>query len=78
MNRQEINRIIIKEISDYNERYNDLRFHQILANLDTDWEDKIEKHQLIPFFEKYLSDEKTYDELLLQIILFCVFHRLFC
>lgn len=34
MNRQEINRIIIKEISDYNERYNDLRFHQILANLD--------------------------------------------
>ncbi len=43
---------------------------EILANLDTDWEEKITKHQLIPFFERYLSDEKTYDELLLQIILF--------
>lgn len=43
---------------------------EILANLDTDWEDKITKHQLIPFFERHLSDEKTYDELLLQIILF--------
>ena len=35
---------------------------EILANLDTDWEEKITKHQLIPFFERYLSDEKTYDE----------------
>jgi hypothetical protein len=34
MTRQEINRIIIKEISDYNERYSDLRFNQILINLD--------------------------------------------
>ena len=41
-----------------------------LANVDTDWEEKIKKHQLIPFFERYLSDEKNYDELLLQIILF--------
>jgi hypothetical protein len=43
---------------------------EILSNVDTDWNEKIQKHQLIPFFEKYLSDEKTYDELLLQIILF--------
>jgi hypothetical protein len=43
---------------------------EILANVDTDWEEKIKKHQLIPFFERYLSDEKNYDELLLQIILF--------
>ena len=43
---------------------------EILSNIETDWDTKIEKHKLIPFFEKYLSDEKTYDELLYQIILF--------
>jgi hypothetical protein len=34
MNRQEINRIIIKAISDCNEQYSDLRFQQILSILD--------------------------------------------
>jgi hypothetical protein len=43
---------------------------EILSNIETDWDEKLTKHQLIPFFEKYLSDEKTYDELLQQIILF--------
>lgn len=43
---------------------------EILSNVDTDWDEKITKHNLIPFFERYLSDEKTYDELLQQIILF--------
>lgn len=43
---------------------------EILSNVDTDWAEKINKHQLIPFFERYLGEEKTYDDLLLQIILF--------
>lgn len=43
---------------------------EILSNVDTDWEEKLEKHGLISFFEKYLSEEKIYDELLLQIIFF--------
>jgi len=34
MTRQEANRDIIKKISEYNERYPDMRFHQILYNLD--------------------------------------------
>jgi hypothetical protein len=34
------------------------------------WDEKIKKYDLILFFEKFLRDEKTYDELLLQIILF--------
>jgi len=43
---------------------------EILANIETDWIEKIKKHDLIKFFERYLKDEKTYDELLHQIILF--------
>jgi hypothetical protein len=43
---------------------------EILSNIETDWDEKIEKHQLIPFLERFLSDDKTYDELLLPIILF--------
>ncbi len=34
MNRQDINRIIIKAISDCNEQHSDLRFQQILSILD--------------------------------------------
>lgn len=43
---------------------------EILSNIDTDWDEKIQKHSLIPFLEKFLQDDKTYDELLLPIILF--------
>jgi hypothetical protein len=44
---------------------------EILANVECHgWEDKIKRFDLILFFEKFLRDEKTYDELLLQIILF--------
>jgi hypothetical protein len=43
---------------------------EILSNIDTDWDVKIQKHSLIPFLEKFLQDDKTYDELLLPIILF--------
>jgi hypothetical protein len=43
---------------------------EILSNIETDWDEKIQKHQLIPFLEKFLLDEKTYDELLLPVILF--------
>lgn len=43
---------------------------EILSNIETEWHEKIKKHDLIKFFEKYLKDEKTYDELLHQIILF--------
>lgn len=43
---------------------------EILSNIETDWDEKIEKHQLIPFLERFLQDDKTYDELLLPIILF--------
>lgn len=43
---------------------------EILSNIETDWDDKIQKHQLIPFLEKFLLDDKTYDELLLPVILF--------
>jgi hypothetical protein len=43
---------------------------EILSNIETDWDEKIQAHQLIPFLEKFLQDEKTYDELLLPIILF--------
>lgn len=43
---------------------------EILSNVETDWDEKINKHKLIPFFEKYLSEEKTYDEILLHVILF--------
>lgn len=43
---------------------------EILSNIETSWDQKIEKHQLIPLIETFLFDEKTYDELLLPIILF--------
>jgi hypothetical protein len=44
---------------------------EILANVECQgWDEKLKKYELIPFFEKFLRDEKTYDELLLQIILF--------
>jgi len=43
---------------------------EILANVETEWHEKIKQHNLLAFFEKYLKDEKTYDDLLLQIILF--------
>jgi hypothetical protein len=43
---------------------------EILSNIETDWDKKIQKHQLVPFLEKFLIDDKTYDELLLPIILF--------
>jgi hypothetical protein len=32
--RQEFNREILKRISEYNEKYPDMRFHQILHNLN--------------------------------------------
>ena len=34
MNRQELNREIIKKVVEYNEKYPDIRFHQILLNLN--------------------------------------------
>jgi hypothetical protein len=43
---------------------------EILSYVDTNWDEKIAAHSLIPLFEKYLSDEKIHDELLLPIILF--------
>ena len=43
---------------------------EILSNIDTAWEKKIEKHQLVPLIESFLSAEQTYDELLLPILLF--------
>jgi hypothetical protein len=43
---------------------------EILSYIDTNWDEKVSGHSLIPLFEKYLSDEKTHDELLLPIILF--------
>jgi hypothetical protein len=43
---------------------------EILSNIETAWDHKIEKHGLISLIETFLSDEKTYDELLLPIILF--------
>ena len=43
---------------------------EILSNIETDWDEKIQKHQLIPFLEKFLLDDKTYDEILLPVILF--------
>ena len=43
---------------------------EILSNIDTDWDEKIQKHQLVPFLERFLLDDKIYDELLLPIILF--------
>ncbi len=43
---------------------------EILSNVETDWDEKIEKHQLIPFLERFLQDDKTHEELLLPIILF--------
>jgi hypothetical protein len=43
---------------------------EILSYIDTNWDEKVGGHALIPLFEKYLSDEKTHDELLLPIIMF--------
>ncbi len=43
---------------------------EILSNIETSWDQKIERHQLIPLIETFLSDDKTYDELLLPIIMF--------
>jgi hypothetical protein len=43
---------------------------EILSYIDTNWDEKLAGHSLIPLLEKYLMDEKTHDELLLPIILF--------
>jgi hypothetical protein len=45
---------------------------EILSNVDTEWDEKLSEHGLIPWFERMLSEDskQSYDELLLQVILF--------
>ncbi len=43
---------------------------EILSYIETNWEDKLESHGLIPFIEKYLGDQDIHDDLFLPLIHF--------
>ena len=43
---------------------------EILSYIDTNWEEKIESHNLIQLIEKYLGDQNVHDELVLPLIHF--------
>jgi hypothetical protein len=43
---------------------------EILSYIETNWEGKLESHDLIPLIEKYLGDQDVHDDLVLPLIHF--------